>query len=110
MVFPVAELADQMCAHLSELLCRQALQELSDQRHLGAVFGVLVQKLFELEAQSCCDLTQQQNRDVAMPGFELSEIALGYLRFACEIFAGQAASCARRPHALAELHQKIAGL
>jgi hypothetical protein len=66
-ILVAAEFAHQVCTDLSELLRRQALQELSDQRDFRAMVFVFAQQIGKLQAQRGRDLTQQQHEILPCP-------------------------------------------
>lgn len=97
-----AEQLRERDARRFELRGRSAVQQVADQQPVGRVGGLVAQQLGQRAVERQGDLAQDQDRRVAMPGFEVGEVALGDIRGLRQHLARHAAPRAQPPHALAE--------
>src|SRR5262249_52797745 len=75
---------------------------------LRRVLGPRGQNVADSDIERGGDAAQQDDGDVPVPGFELSEVALGHVRFPCQEFARQPAPLAQFAHPFAERREELA--
>ena len=96
-----AEMLHQQAASFDQFRCRQAAQKLRGVYQVDWRLGPFQHQRFYRNVERARDLAQQQNRDVALPGFELCQVALGNLGVASQDFAGHTAPGAGFAHSFA---------
>ena len=97
----------QQTPRLRQLRRRKAPQELRGVNQVDRRLRTCEHQRFHRNIERVGDLPQQQNRDVALAGFELREVAFRNAGVARQHLAGHAAAGPRFAHALAQQLQVV---
>ena len=102
-----AEVLHQQPAGFGQFRRRQASQEFGGVHQVDRRLRSVEHQRLQRNVERVRDLAQQQNRDVALAGFELRQVALGDARVAGEDLAGHAAASAGLADAFAQQREVI---
>ena len=102
----VAEVAHQPEHDVLEAMLGQPLKEAPDEPVLDRAFAV-VEQFGERHAERARDAAQQEDRRIALAGFELREVALGDARLLRQDLAGDAAALAGFAHLAAHFGEEV---
>jgi hypothetical protein len=89
--FFLAVVAHQPEDHVFEPVARQLLEDAPHQPLLDRLLGPDAQQLGQRQPECVADVAQQHDRDVALAGLEVGEMAFRHPRLACQLLAGLAA-------------------
>ncbi len=106
--FFLAVVAHQPEDHVLEPVARQLLEDAPHQPLLDRLFRPDAQQLGQRQPEGVADVAQQHDRDVALAGLEVGEMAFRHPRLACQLLAGLAAPVPRLADALAEREEELA--
>ena len=101
----LAEGAGEDGFRLQQFFWRELLQVLDQEGEFNGVGIAFAEQFGQRSFQRRCHLAQQQDGDVALPAFQLGQVALGNAGFPGQRLARQAMAGTRVPHAGAELLQ-----
>ena len=96
----------QQIARRGEIDGSEPVEELPEQARIHGAVGPFVDQFGERHADRVGDAAQQQNRKIALAGFELRQIALGDFRMLGEQLARHSAAAAHHAHPGADAIEK----